>query len=71
MFYRGNRMDINTETIDFIKVERMKLNELIVDKGLNAIEILKQSEKLDRLILVVQSQIIDREIEKYQVGGIA
>jgi len=64
-------MDINTETIDFIKVERMKLNELIVDKGLNAIEILKQSEKLDRLILVVQSQIIDREIEKYQVGGIA
>ena len=61
-------MDLIPETLEFIKIEKAKLNDLILEKGLNHKDTIYQSQKLDRLILVVQSQIVDREIKNYQTA---
>lgn len=47
-------------------VNRLTTISTAIDK--NHEDTLYQSQKLDKLILVVQSQNIDREIEKYQTA---
>lgn len=60
-------MGLDAQVLDFIKIEKAKLNDLIVDQGLNSEQVQFQSEKLDRLILVVQSQMLDEQIAKYSI----